>query len=357
MISAGETTEHLVRQMAAKFGSKLPMNKPHPALAWDEILAILTACWPTGRWSDVGVLVGCSGGADSVALLCALAQQRQCQSPPRGFLAVAHFNHRLRGAESDRDQAFVRDLAQQLDIDFESECGDGSASDEATLRDQRLQFLLATAKRKGARYIAIAHTVDDNVETVLHHLMRGTGPSGLAGIAANRALDDDFVLIRPLLSAKREQLRQGLREIGQPWREDSSNANTEYRRNWIRNQLIPMIESQYPEAVDAIARALEGQRLWRQTIDRQASRWLSEHVLITSEVRIRRDSAADPAIVIAALQQLWDQQNWPRAEMARPQWTRLATSVVGNEPERYSLPSAIEVVAENDHLRICPPRP
>jgi tRNA(Ile)-lysidine synthase len=332
------------------------MNEPQPAPAWDQVLSTLTACWRAENWCEVGVLIGCSGGADSVALLRAVAQLRQQQPNALGFLSVAHYNHRLRGDESDCDEAFVRELAERLSLDFECEHGDGSASDEATLREQRLQFLLARAKRIGARYIAVAHTLDDNVETVLHHLMRGTGPSGLAGIAVARPLDDDFVLIRPLLSVRREQLRCGLSQIGQPWREDSTNAGSDYSRNWIRNQLIPLIESQYPEAVDAIGRAVGGQRMWRETIDRQASLWLAEHLVSGPEIALRRDPNSDSAILIAALQRLWDQQNWPRREMARPQWTRLATTVQGSESERYSLPSAIEVLAENDLLKIYPPR-
>ncbi len=331
------------------------MNVPHQTPDWQEILGILTVSWPTNQWSDLGVVVGCSGGADSVALLRALAELRGREPNPRGFLVVAHFNHGLRGKESDQEEAFVCELANQLQLRFTTQRGDGHARDEATLRNQRLQFLLTTAKHFGARYIAVAHTTEDNVETVLHHLMRGTGPSGIAGIAPSRSLDDDFVLIRPLLASRRGQLRSGLRQIEQSWREDSSNENRVYRRNWIRHQLIPTLELQYPDAVTAISRAIEGQRQWRETIEQQAAIWLSEHLVTLDDVSLSRDRESDPSIVIAALQLLWSRKNWPKQEMARPQWTRLATTLIGSDLERYSLPAAIDVVAETDHVAIIGP--
>lgn len=332
--------------------SKLPVNELPISTVWDQILATLAECWAPNQWAEVGVVIACSGGADSVALLRAVAQLRTGQSDASGFLVAAHFNHGLRDKESDGDEAFVRQLAEQLGIPVETERGDGNASDEATLRDQRQQFLLSTAKKRGARYVAVAHTIDDNVETVLHHLMRGTGPRGIAGIAPKRSLADDFVLVRPLLSLKRDRLRTGLREIGQSWREDSSNANTDYSRNWIRSVLIPMIESQYPHAVNAVGRAIEGQWRWRETIDQQAEAWLSEHLISATDAMLSRDSNSDMTIVVAALQLLWDQKGWPRQEMSRPQWTRLATTILGRDPERYSLPSAIDVSAGKEYVRI-----
>lgn len=334
-----------------------PPDAPDRDDFWDQVLVTLSESWPPDRWCDVGVVVGCSGGADSVALLRAVAQIRWRHPKASGFLIAAHFNHGLRGAESDADEQFVRQLANGLDLPFEAGRGNGIFCDEATLRDQRQTFLLSSAKKHGARYVALAHTIDDNVETVLHHLMRGTGPRGIAGIAPVRSFDDDFVLVRPLLSVRREALRQGLGEIAQEWREDSSNTNTDYRRNWIRGELIPLIESQYPEAVDAMGRLILGQRDWRSTIDGQAERWLSEHLVAAANVMLTKDPQGDTTIIIAALQQLWDKQNWPRQEMGRPQWSRLAATIQdastqGPQCERYSLPSAIDVSADEDHVTI-----
>ncbi len=326
----------------------LPNESPH----WREILQRIAVAWSPELWSDLGIIVACSGGADSVALLRALAELQDHQRNAKGFLVATHFNHGLRGSESDQEERFVRALADQLQLRFYCQRGDGQVRDEAALRDQRMQFLLATAKRFGARYIAVAHTADDNVETVLHHLMRGTGPQGISGIAPARTLGDDFVLIRPLLATRRGQLRLGLCELQQPWHEDSSNSNTDYRRNWIRHELIPLIESQYPDAVAAVARAIDGQRQWRETIDHLAENWLSEHLLSFDKVTLSRDTGSDRSIVVAALQLLWFKKSWPKQAMARPQWIRLATTFQGSLRERYWLPAAIEVVADADRVSI-----
>ena len=168
---------------------------------WEHLLTRIAAAWPPRRWRDVGVVVGCSGGADSVGLLIALNQLRQSeaegQPPPRGFLIAAHFNHGLRGDESDGDELFVRDLAAQFKIRSATEHTTETNRDEASMRQERLRFLQQTADAAGARYIVLGHTADDNVETVLHQLMRGTGPAGLAGIGSPRSVGQDLVLVRP----------------------------------------------------------------------------------------------------------------------------------------------------------------
>ncbi len=330
--------------------------------SWQQLLARIAHAWPPPRWRDVGVVVGCSGGADSVGLLVALCQLRQRatgagQGPPRGFLIAAHFNHRLRDEESDGDEAFVRDLASQQAVRFAAFHATGATRDEATMRSQRLQFLTETAHTTGARYIALGHSADDNVETVLHQLMRGTGPAGLSGIGSPRPIGQDLVLVRPLLSISRRRIRSGLESIGQPWREDSSNFNTDYRRNWIRHQLIPLIESEYPAAVDAINRAVEGQRGWRAVIDRLAKEWLAEHRKSSDPATLLRDRQTDQAILIAAAQALWAELDWPRREMTREHWLQLAATIQAGVRERYSLPGQIDVVADGETVSlVCPKR-
>ncbi len=324
---------------------------------WQQLLAGIALAWPPARWRDVGIVVGCSGGADSVALLTGLCRLRQSVADPvpepaRGFLVAAHFNHGLRGEESDGDEAFVRELASQQGVRFTTLRAAGSARDEASMRSQRFQFLHDTANAMGARYIALGHSADDNVETVLHQLMRGTGPAGLAGIGSPRPIGQDLVLVRPLLSVSRRSIRIGLESIGQPWREDSSNAETDYRRNWIRHQLIPLIESEYPSAVDAITRAVEGQRGWRAVIDRLANEWLAKHRRSIDPPTLVRDLQADQAIVIAAAQMLWAELEWPRREMTREHWLRLATTIQSEAEERYTLPAQVDVVGNGETVQI-----
>jgi len=353
---------------------------------WDRLLTCLSAAWPLARWGNLGVVVGCSGGADSVALLRAMSDlvQRQAirvardqqiplgsvgRSPVTGFLIAAHYNHALRGDASDQDQRFVETLAQQLGLTCVVERADTVAavppSDEATLRGLRRSFLLRTAQRYGARYIATAHTSDDNAETVLHHLMRGTGPAGLAGIASHTAVGvssapgardaaKDFVLVRPLLAVRRSAVRQALRSIGQAWREDASNLDTEYRRNWIRHELIPLMEAKYPNAVDAIGRCTELQREWRSQIERIAGDWLDVTLLSQDPPELAIPSPAEPAVIIAGLQQLWDRRRWSRGEMSMSHWNRLAGTIRSARPERYDLPGAINVVASTNRLAMTP---
>jgi tRNA(Ile)-lysidine synthase len=220
------------------------------------------------------------------------------------------------------------------------------------MRSARLKFLVDVAHAAGARYLALAHSADDNVETVLHHLFRGTGPAGLAGIGSPRAIDDDLVLVRPLLGTRRQLIRRALDDAGITWRDDASNLDPGYGRNWIRHELLPVIESRYPQASEAIGRAIEGQRQWRRVIDRLAVQWLDEHQVSFVPITLRRNRDADPAIVIAAIQMLWTESAWPRGEMTQSHWLRVAKTLSSDSPQRYALPGGIEVIAESDQVTI-----
>ena len=350
-------------------GAHLPTGAS--TAAWDQLLDAVRTSWPTNRWINLGVVVGVSGGADSVGALRGL-HHLASQSGSRGFLVVAHLNHKLRGCESDQDACFVADLASDLGLKYVQEDATTQRSDEATLREMRHRFLLQTAKSAGARYIALAHSLDDNVETVLHNLMRGTGPTGLAGMTPARPAThappgSDFVIIRPLLGVRRQIIRRGLVELKQPWREDSSNADTKYRRNWIRNDLIPLMQTQFPSVVDAVGRAIETQADWRETIESLASVWIEKHVASREPLTIRRiipESDDDPnnnvlssdasssAVVITSLQRLWTQAGWNSTPMNHANWQRLSQTISSNSNQRYSVPGDIDVVAEGGQVTL-----
>ncbi|MFA4931747.1 MAG: tRNA lysidine(34) synthetase TilS [Caldisericia bacterium] len=199
------------------------------------------------------VVVAVSGGSDSVALLRLLCSLREtCHLD----VICAHFNHQLRGAESDADEAFVRDLAGSLDVPFETGSDNVGAyalehhlGREEAARELRLRFLRTTALTTGAACIATAHTRDDQAETVLFRLLKGTGLRGMAGIAPRTGM-----FIHPLLAVSKEQLQSWLRAQGFAWREDSSNADARYERNFIRTSVIPLIESRFPAAKTAASR-------------------------------------------------------------------------------------------------------
>jgi tRNA(Ile)-lysidine synthase len=193
--------------------------------------------------------VAVSGGADSVALLRLFEEMRE----ELGIrLAVLHFNHLLRGAESNADEHFVAQLAAARDLPFFSARRDVAAEARAlgwnledAARRLRYAFFSSIVDSGRASRIAVAHTADDQAETVLAHLLRGTGPTGLAAIypVVGR-------VIRPLLDVRRSGLRAYLSALGQPWREDSSNLDTTRLRARIRHQLLPQLERDFqPEVV------------------------------------------------------------------------------------------------------------
>ena len=190
------------------------------------------------------VLVALSGGADSVALLRALLALGY---PVRAF----HLNHCLRGAESDRDEAFCRALCEKLGVPLIVERIDVGAQAagegmEATAR--RIRYDRLTAAAQGAK-VATAHTADDNLETMLFHLARGTGPKGLAGIPPVRG-----EIIRPLIGVERAQVEAYLAELGQEYVTDSTNLSDDYTRNRIRHEVVPVLRQLNPSVCGAAAR-------------------------------------------------------------------------------------------------------
>jgi tRNA(Ile)-lysidine synthase len=194
----------------------------------------------------VGVAV--SGGADSVALLRLL---HRLQDDLGITLAVVHFNHALRGAESEADAAFVRELAGVLQLDFlaaREDVGREAVRQRWNLEDAarrlRYAFFERVIAAGEATRIAVAHTADDQAETLLAHLIRGTGPTGLGGIHPVVG-----AIVRPLLGTRREILREYLRAHGQRWREDSTNQDLQRTRARIREQLLPVLERDFSGAI------------------------------------------------------------------------------------------------------------
>jgi tRNA(Ile)-lysidine synthase len=194
----------------------------------------------------VGVAV--SGGADSVALLRALLE---LQSELGIVLAIAHFNHGLRGEQSMADEAFVADLAEQhaLELfvhraDIREHALSSKLSLEAAGRAARYRWFAQLAEQQRLNQIATAHTLDDQAETVLLKFLRGAGTRGLAGIypIINR---NGFRIVRPLLSVPRAEVESYLSSLGQQWREDESNLDHRFLRNRVRHQLLPLLERDY----------------------------------------------------------------------------------------------------------------
>jgi len=223
------------------------------------------SCLRRRHWLKPGDRLGVavSGGADSVALLRSLVELRG----ELGIVVSAvHFNHTLRGDESEADQAFVKDLAGRYGLELHEARGDvvrrakeHSLSTETAAREARYEFFWSLIEDSRLDKIATAHTLDDQAETVLLRLMRGTGTRGLGGIhpeltgpAPDRT--SRGLIIRPLLHTRRRDIERYLAGLGQRWREDSSNRDLHHTRNRVRKRLIPLLEEDFnPEVVERLA--------------------------------------------------------------------------------------------------------
>jgi tRNA(Ile)-lysidine synthase len=260
--------------------------------------------------------VAVSGGADSVALLLLLLELR---AELGIVLSVAHVNHELRGAESDDDEQFVRDLAEERGLEFWGETAvvENRSGIESAARHLRYEFFTRLLKDAKATKIATAHTLDDQAETVLLRLFRGTGIRGLGGIHPRlRLLKDGETsreVVRPLLNFRRAELREFLRERGQNWREDSSNQDECFLRNRLRGRLLPLIVEDFGDSalehlaeLADIARAEEELSTQHAAPDPQ----LAEGKLAVGSLLARPLAAQRKAVKV------WIEKNMPQAEIS-----------------------------------------
>ena len=206
------------------------------------------------------VLAAVSGGADSVALLHWLCAERAAGR--LGGVAAAHLHHGLRGEEADRDEAFVRHLCEKLSVplyvrreDVGARAREAGEGLEEAGRRLRYAFFDEIARTEGYDRVATAHTLSDNVETVLLHMTRGCGPDGLCGIAPSRGR-----LIRPLLTCTREEVEAYCRECGLDFVTDSTNADVTYARNRVRGRVVPELERINPKMQEAFGRLIRQAR-------------------------------------------------------------------------------------------------
>jgi tRNA(Ile)-lysidine synthase len=209
------------------------------------------------------IVAAVSGGADSVALLDALTRFQR-SGGQSGSVIVAHLNHQLRGEESDEDEAFVRDLAGRLSLPVFTEriaVAERAISEkknlEAVARNLRYEFLLKVAEARGANFVFTAHTLDDQAETILMRLIRGSGAEGLRGIHQIVDLTDSVKLIRPMLGITRAQVIEHCERYELAFRSDSSNFLVDFTRNRVRLELLPMLETFNPRVKESLARVSE----------------------------------------------------------------------------------------------------
>ena len=232
------------------------------------------------------VIAGVSGGADSVCLLRALASYRK-QVPFTLF--VVHVEHGIRGEESLEDAAFVKELCETLAVPFYMEACDVTAyakahrmTVEEAGRSVRYDCFEKVRVQLGAQKIAVAHNQNDQAETVLWNLVRGSGLKGLGGIRPVREH-----IIRPLLFLRRPEIEAILKELGQPWRTDRTNLETDYTRNRLRREILPQLEkSLNRQAVQHIAQAANRLQEAEQYIEKQTEKAAQQ------SIEIRKDGSA-----------------------------------------------------------------
>ncbi|MGH9802890.1 MAG: tRNA lysidine(34) synthetase TilS [Blastocatellia bacterium] len=202
-----------------------------------------------GVGENSSLVVAVSGGADSVSLLDACVRLTQRGKLPVKIFA-AHLNHQLRGKESDGDEDFVRRLAAEYGVECLIEriaVADFARAEkcnlEATARQLRYEFLARAAESFSARFVCTAHTLDDQAETILMRLLRGTGAEGMRGVRSAGRLGETANLIRPMLAVTRAEVLAHCANYGLDFRQDSSNFSPALTRNRIRRELVPLLQS------------------------------------------------------------------------------------------------------------------
>jgi tRNA(Ile)-lysidine synthase len=343
------------------------MAKPEASIA-DAFLTSLAAALPAHGFWESPMVVGVSGGGDSVALLLALLEIAPAgRSAP---LIVAHAEHDLRESADD-DGLFVAALASRLGLRFatrrlqvrENRDGDGEGV-EARARRLRYEFLADSAREAGARHVIVAHTADDQAETILHRALRGTGVSGLAGMASARELCDGIALLRPLLGMSRKQVRGYLRGTGEAWCEDETNDDTRYARNFLRHEIIARAEAgPYPAATESLVRLGEQASRAAGALASAAGHLLSRYARRQPDGTVILDAAPllglDRHLLAEVFVALWRREDWPRRDMTARHYERLADLMVGglsDRPPPADYPGGIHVRAVDGRIVLAPPR-
>lgn len=337
---------------------------------------------PNGEPLTHRAILAVSGGADSVALLICFAHLAQlCADTPSALpepFVVVHVDHQLRGAESDGDAMFVRDLAaryglpfclERLDPDELLAAAKREGSVESGARTLRYERLRQAAGRFGARYVLTAHHADDQLETLLIRLFRGSSFGGLTGMAQIRPLSDAAALVRPFLKCSRTEILAYLDRFGEPFRTDSSNDSPHFTRNRVRNELIPLLASIFPNRWDgALGRLAERAAEMEPIIEDALGNWSEQLLPIqtvsapegSTQMRLvlpEKEKTPVPDYILREFfRRLWTDSGWPLRYMGTRQWEALAAMVQSNNIATREFPGRITVRRQNNELIITVPK-
>jgi tRNA(Ile)-lysidine synthase len=304
------------------------------------------------------LLMAVSGGADSMVLLHAVAQLRDQLG---GMVSAAHVNHGLRGHESDKDEQLVQAVCQQMQIPltirklaYGEVLQNSNGSLEESARQARYQFLTQVALERNNACVVTAHHQQDQVETVLFHLLRGTGLRGLRGMPEDRNLSPGVRLIRPFLTFSRQQILEYAASHHIAFREDSSNACMDFSRNRIRQVLRMQTQQGGSDLEQSLFRLADQAARTTFAVDEVAKLILqkaivefsAQHVILIHSHLVEWDEP----FVRQALVVLWTRCNWPRQQMSATQWHRLSQQVFAKEPRQWDFPGGIRAVVRRHHL-------
>lgn len=282
----------------------------------------------------------------------------------RGDLVVLHLDHQVRGDASQRDAEWVRGLAYGLGLEALVEISPtaGARSEEA-LRDQRREFYRQAADSLGARFVATGHTADDQAETVLFRLLRGTGVRGAAGIRPVAPLTSACSLVRPLLGATRGEVLAYLAAIGQSYCTDATNGEDAYARNWLRNRVLPQLAERFPTAAKELAgfaeRAAETSSLVETLASDLLRRACDTAPIADGRVTLQAAALAQSpqALVVESLRLAWRGAGWPQQAMTAEHWRQLGELAIAAKPQAAVVfPGSVRVERVGDVLVLAGPK-
>jgi len=315
------------------------------------------------------VAIALSGGCDSMALLRSMLELKE-RHGGAGRLSALHVNHHLRGTDSDADSAWCQQQCAMLGVRLEvlsgavteraQAEGDGI---EAAARNERYELLTRATENEGIRYLLTAHTRNDQVETVLFRLLRGSGLQGLRGIPSTRRLTPVVTLVRPLLECSRETLQAYLAGLGQDYRSDSSNEDLRFSRNRLRHELLPMLRAEHNKNVDgALLRLAAQSDEVQQFVEFHARALLDEagFKLPASSaasgelsLELRRFSQQADVVACEALRLVWREAGLPEQAMTHTWWRKLAQlTKSASSNEVLNLPGSVRASISQGRLRL-----
>lgn len=253
-----------------------------------------------------------------------------------GMIFALHVNHRLRGNESDEDATWCEQLCKSLEVPITVLMGNAAGRAEAegdgieaAARAERYEMLTQAAEGEGARYLATAHTRDDQVETVLLRMLRGSGLRGLSGVPRARVLSPVLTLVRPLLAVPRKLIEAYLADLRQSYRTDTSNLTSQFARNRVRNELLPLLRSEFnAEINEALVRLAEQAGAAQLVVEAQATALLAGCSVQGSERQLAlqlEPLRGEPQFVVCeALRLAWRNSRLPEQAMTYQWWQRVA---------------------------------